>query len=108
MNPMKRNISSFTAMWVLLVICSATAISQNQNSGADIERLAQQLQAVEAKAKEISSSAPETQQVYIRALSRIETAFCEITSPDFACKSHSMMSSRPDKQPHSTLLFSVP
>ncbi len=68
MNMPKPTISLFTTMFLFLVICSTTAISQNQKPGADIERLAQQLQSVEAKEKDVSSSSPEMRQAYRKAL----------------------------------------
>jgi hypothetical protein len=75
MKQLRPTLFSYTATLLLLVICSTTAVSQNQKPGADIERLAQQLQAVEARAKEISSSSAEMQQAYGNALSALRAAF---------------------------------
>ncbi len=77
MNQRKPTLSSFTAALLLLVICSTTAVSQNQKPGADVERLAQQLQAAEAKAKEITSSSAEMQQVYGKVLAALRLALDE-------------------------------
>jgi hypothetical protein len=78
MNPLKQAISLITAICLFLIICPTAATSQNPGAakpGGEIERLAEQIRAAEAKAKDISSSSPELRQVYNEALAALRAAF---------------------------------